>query len=381
MYSTCLFCSRNLGRNEVVPSFPVGRRLAFDVRLGRLWVICPHCARWNLSPLDERLEAIETCERRFRAAPLRYSTENIGLAYLPEGLELVRIGRALRPELAAWRYSRVWPGAGTRPASALSTAGFQARRAMHSLARLLPHERLGSRTGLWYHLLAHPDRIVDAIPDARGDRLLVRYRDLPSAELIRPESHEPWRLVIRLASGTVDLSGTVGLRTAGKLLAPLNGRGASLSQIRDALLKLRDAGDPQSYFSRVARLALRTAWGRSPSVPPSTLPVLRASSEAERLALYLTSRSFWAHGAIGSEPRAALADLPFVDRLALEMAVHEDSERLVMEGELAGLHAAWREAEEIAAIADTLLRTRTTAQRLFRLFTPNDPVPVAHPTG
>ena len=43
-----------------------------------------------------------------------------------------------------------------------------------------------------------------------------------------------------------------------------------------------------------------------------------------------------------------------VERLALEMAVHEESERRVLEGELAHLAEAWQGAEEIAAIADRL---------------------------
>ena len=40
------------------------------------------------------------------------------------------------------------------------------------------------------------------------------------------------------------------------------------------------------------------------------------------------------------------------ERLALEMSVHEESERRAMEGELAVLEAAWRDAEQIAAICD-----------------------------
>jgi hypothetical protein len=36
------------------------------------------------------------------------------------------------------------------------------------------------------------------------------------------------------------------------------------------------------------------------------------------------------------------------------MALNEESERRALEGELATLEAAWREAEEIAAIADAL---------------------------
>ena len=104
MYTTCLFCNESLGSNDVIERFPVGRRLAFDAEQGRLWVICGHCTRWNLSPLEERWEAIDDCERRFRATHLRYSTDNIGLAQLREGLELVRIGDPQRPEMAAWRY-------------------------------------------------------------------------------------------------------------------------------------------------------------------------------------------------------------------------------------------------------------------------------------
>ena len=37
------------------------------------------------------------------------------------------------------------------------------------------------------------------------------------------------------------------------------------------------------------------------------------------------------------------------------MAVHEETEREALEGELALLEQAWREAEEIAEIADGLL--------------------------
>ena len=37
------------------------------------------------------------------------------------------------------------------------------------------------------------------------------------------------------------------------------------------------------------------------------------------------------------------------------MALHEEQERRALEGEPAQLELAWREAEEIAAIADNLL--------------------------
>jgi hypothetical protein len=103
-----LFCSGALGRNESLEHFPVGRRLAFDAAKGRLWVVCPSCRRWNLSPLEIRWEAIEEAERAYRGTRLRASTEHIGLAKLKEGTELVRIGRPLLPEFAAWRYGSVF---------------------------------------------------------------------------------------------------------------------------------------------------------------------------------------------------------------------------------------------------------------------------------
>ena len=108
MYSTCLFCSGALGRNESIEHFAVGRRLAFDAAKGRLWVICLQCNRWNLTPLESRWEAIEEAERAYRATKLRSATEHIGLAKLKEGTELVRIGRPLLPEFAAWRYGKVF---------------------------------------------------------------------------------------------------------------------------------------------------------------------------------------------------------------------------------------------------------------------------------
>ena len=115
-----MFCKKPLGSNEVVEAFPVGRRLAFDPAKGRLWVVCRSCERWNLTPLEERWEAVETCERLFRATRIRTSTENVGLARHTEGLELVRIGEPLRPEFAAWRYGdqfrrrrRRWIAAGS----------------------------------------------------------------------------------------------------------------------------------------------------------------------------------------------------------------------------------------------------------------------------
>src|SRR4030095_13054321 len=104
MYSTCIFCHAALEANDTIEHFPVGRRLAFDADRGRLWVVCRRCRQWNLTPTEERWEAIEECERFYRDTRLRVSTDQIGLARLASGLELVRIGRPQRPEFAPLRH-------------------------------------------------------------------------------------------------------------------------------------------------------------------------------------------------------------------------------------------------------------------------------------
>jgi predicted nuclease with TOPRIM domain len=54
-------------------------------------------------------------------------------------------------------------------------------------------------------------------------------------------------------------------------------------------------------------------------------------------------------------------------KLATEMAAHEEMERAALAGELADLHERWKEAEEIAAVADTLTLSPAVLERLDRL--------------
>jgi hypothetical protein len=69
---------------------------------------------------------------------------------------------------------------------------------------------------------------------------------------------------------------------------------------------------------------------------------------------------------IDGEPAVRLARLPKDLRLALEMSLHEDSERRALDGELAELETAWRRAEEIAAIADDLLVPAEVSAKIRR---------------
>lgn len=383
MYTTCLFCNESLGRNDVIELFPVGRRVAFDPEKGRLWVICGECTRWNLSPIEERWEAIEDCERRFRATHLRYSTDNIGLAQLREGLELVRIGKALRPEVAAWRYGDVIQRRGSGRILGLATglARRGIRVAHEALSRITRDDApsiFADEPLTRLRLYRHRDRVLDVLTDERGNRSIIRWGHLDAAELMRPDPHEPWRLVVKHDRGLTTVTGDDGLRTAAKVLSALNAAGALPDDVRRATEKIEDAEDEQGYFSRIVALAMRTGWGRFPDAPLSAAPVAAPSSAAERLALHITNRSFWGRGSITSEPSTLMLRLPLVDRLALEMAANEDTERRALAGELLELERAWRDAEEVAAIADGMfggaqleeLRREHAARQLARVVPP-----------
>ncbi len=373
MYSTCTFCYGALGTNEVLETFSVSRRVAFDPKKACLWAVCPLCARWNLAPLDERWETVDECERRFRATSLRYSSGNIGLAWLKGDVELIRVGPALRPEVAAWRYGRVLTRPrpfGRRTMERAAAAFVGAMRAVITPGRTFGRDPRAAVAGLFLGL--YGGRVLDVVHLPREGEFeatdspiaVVRFRHLARAALVRPESGRPWSLSIPHDQGILTVEGDEGVRTVARLLAIINGteRGGGFSHemLETAVAKVDESALPDSYFNRVLAIALRSDWGRGHEESDGTavlqLNALEsASTEVERLALRLTGRTFWGRGGIGSEPSTALLDVPLVDRLALEIAAHEESERRALEGELEDLEAAWREADEIATIADALL--------------------------
>ena len=61
--------------------------------------------------------------------------------------------------------------------------------------------------------------------------------------------------------------------------------------------------------------------------------------------------------------------MPKPTKLALEMALHEEQERRALAGELIDLEMAWREAEEVAQIADNLLVSEEIEDDMARLKT------------
>ena len=366
MYTACLFCHTDLGANHFLSAFPVGRRLAFDPKRGRLWVICTRCGRWNLTPLEERWEAIDDSERLFRGTRLRMSTDNIGLARFRGGFELVRIGPALLPEIASWRYGtrlvRFDPDEAAQPRGLfMRGAGLIAKATASALVGYAHAVGLSDDAVLRMRTFRRTNGVLLRTSDEYGHAIVVRYSHLGEAELVRPEKDAPWQLKLAHDTGTAILAESPALRVAGKMLATLNVGVASQSEVQHAIAKLDEAGDPEGYFTRVASLAMRTSWGRFPDAPEEMAAGSRGSF-SERLALQLANRSFWGRGGTGSDEQTPLFRLPAVDRLALEMAANEDIERRALLGELDALHHAWKDAEEIASIADELFADDVLAE-------------------
>lgn len=351
MFSTCIFCNGPLGANESIEWFPVGKRLAFDAKKGRLWVVCPRCARWNLSPLDERWNAIDQCERAYRSTTLRVSTDNIGLARLGDGLELVRVGTPLRPEFAAWRYGtrfnrrrrriQLAAGGGIAATAALGVAvapmlapyvltGTISIIAFPGLSTVMGAVPMIGLVGIRDYLrddrviarLVPPHRAAHA-PGFSFDRdqpLVVRARQMSGSSLELGADGSATLHVVH-DRGIARYEGTAALQTMSVLVASSNRLGASDVQVRTAVSRIERRGDAAGYLASVSRLG------------------------AARGRVFSMLNSYRQLGALRLDP---------AERLALEMAMHEETERRALEGELALLATAWKEAEEIASIADEL---------------------------
>lgn len=316
MYTSCMFCNKPLGANQVVEHFPVGRRLAFDASQGRLWVVCQKCERWNLTPIEERWEAVETCERLFRETRVRVSTENVGLAKHREGLELVRIGAPLRSEFAAWRYGdqfgrrrkrAILYGAGAAVVFGGIIVGGAATGVISGAVL--------AQSGNFWNLWANGRNLVKLRTD-EGRTIKLKQMDLLGTRLRPAEGDAGFRLEIRQGKKKRSFEGTEAERLVGVIMPKINRGGGKAQTVQDAVSEIERLGHPDHFLKDVV-----------------TGDRFR---DKKGVAGYVNK-------------------MPQPTKFALEMALHEEQERLALNGELWRLERAWEEAEEIAAIADNLL--------------------------
>ncbi len=343
MYSTCLHCQRPLGSNDAIEHFPVARRIAFDADKGRLWAICAQCQRWNLAPFESRWEALEECERAFRGTRVRVSTDHVGLARLPDRTELVRIGAPQRPEFAAWRYGDQFGrrrrramlyGAGLVGGVGLSVAGVASLgvglAAVMPVFHVLNMVQIAAMGAVLRRPMPHPD---GGYFMTLGGPILEQRPDVPegwgiaighTARMERPVTlrtplREAWRVSKNFPLGTLRFRGNDATVVLQRSFVSINRAGARAGDIVDGVRLIEEVGDPARFGTWAA--TQRSAWSAQQYVGDN--------------------------GDLSQIPRAA--------RLAFEMALNEEAERRALEGELALLEAAWRDAEEVARIADGLL--------------------------
>ena len=216
--------------------------------------------------------------------------------------------------------------------------------------------------GLW--LARNQARVVHRVPAAAsptGEELAIRAGDVRFARIVSgtggsvalqlPNLSPPLRVeeggtVRWVAPPPIRLQGEDAERVLTRTLVRVNRTGAPLRKIDHALDRLAASGTRDAFLRRIAEQehGLFSQWSATSS---SRMPDVRGGFQ-RFLGTFRGER-------VGA---AALPlpppQLPHADRLALEMALHEESERRTLEGELAALEAAWREAEEIARIADVL---------------------------
>ncbi len=323
MYKTCAFCNGGFDGDGGPSGLGVGRRLAFDEWKGRLWVVCPRCGRWNLSPLDDRLERIEGVARAAAAGRLLASTEQVSLIRW-ERYDFVRVGKPPRLELAEWRYGErlkarrqerlkyVIPitlaAAGVMIAINAAAGGsmgvmtFQLPNIANSIyTRIVGRRRVPlteppicARCNTLMELRAKHVQRARLVPDSKADLALV---------VSCPKCHEEGAL----------LTGSDAAQALRQGLTFLNVQRSGKRRAADAAHEVEAIGGPDRLIQDVSRRQL-------------TLRSLRP----ER-------------------------------RLALEMAVDEQAEVLELERQ-------WREAEELADIADgTLSSDPIIEEQLKRL--------------
>lgn len=223
----------------------------------------------------------------------------------------MRVGKPSRAEFASWRYADRF---GHRRRMAMLYGAIGTVAAAGSLI-------VGLRAGLSVGMLGYgylfagtslrrdPAARVALIPRFVDESIPVNRRDLRQLRLLQQRRTEAWLLSLEHGFNMpyAQLTDYEGVTALALLLPVINRFGARKRDCTDALALLESDPNP---MAQVERAATRNAY---------------------------------------------LHALPRPVRLALEMSAHEDAERATAVGELALLELAWRDAEEIAAIADNLL--------------------------
>ena len=321
MFRTCAFCNAPFDGDGGPSGLGIGRRLAFDEWKGRLWVVCSRCSRWNLTPFDDRLEHIEAVARAAHEGRVAAATDQVSLIRW-QRYDFVRVGKPPRIELATWRYGErlrtrqrermkvVVPL--TIAAIGLGIAANVAAGGGFGVVVWNLH-----RTVDWVYVrMVGRRRVVMSEPPSCahcGSLMQLRARHVQFARVV-PDAHADVAVVLscpQCRHEGAQLTGTEAVQVLRQGLTYLNVTRSGRKRAEDAAREVDQLGGPEWLVRDVA-------------YHQATLRSLRP----ER-------------------------------RLALEMAVDEQAEA-------AELERQWREAEEIADIADGTMGTSAQVEEELR---------------
>jgi len=323
MYTTCAFCSGEFAGTGGDSGLGTGRRFAFDPWKSRAWVICHKCGRWNLTPYDTRVDTISALDRMASAGRVAATTEQVSLIRLGE-YDLVRVGKPPRIEYAHWRYGERLKARDRErlkvivPASIVVVGGMLAFNAvvggaMGGMVGNIP----AMINGIYVGSVGRRQLGIELPVCARcGHPMNLRAKHIQNARLTHG-THADLALILTCPICKAPGAQIEGenaekaLRTGLTYVGLKKGRNQK-KKARDAAVAVDRRGGPEEYL----RQAARTEW--------------------------------------------EIKSLPGVDLLAVEMAVDEQME-------LRELERQWREADELAQIADNLLESRVLEERLRQL--------------
>lgn len=321
MFSSCGFCNAAFDGDGGPSGLGVGRRIAFDDWKGRLWVVCPRCSRWNLTPFDDRLERIEAVARAASQGRIAASTDQVALIRW-ERYDFVRVGKPPRVELATWRYGerlRNRQRERMKVVIPLTVAAI----GLGIAANVAAGGGFGVIVWNVHHIV---DRIYVGMVGRRrvnldeapicvhcGSVLELRAKHIQYARVV-PDSHAEMAVLVscpRCRQDAAQLTGTDALQVLRQGLTFLNLDKGGRRKAEDAAREVDKSGGADYFVREIARREL-------------TLRSLRPERG-----------------------------------LALEMAVDERAE-------VEELERQWKEAEEIADIADGTLSTSAEIEEELR---------------
>lgn len=335
MYPTCIGCGRGLGSNSIISTCRLGKRIAFDAERGRLWVICGHCDRWNLVPIEERWEAIEECQSLTNASSAAGEGAGVTAYRLSRNLTLFRVGTCDTIKLAQWRYAPL----------------VRRRMRLHGLSEII--EQVSGRIlalfggslgyaisgwsglilgvlaiGIAYGLLSRLEgrRIVAFGRKDGTTPTPIRIRHLASTQIFA-DSEWPFFLVDVLSDdGPITLRGDRALFVAYLELVRAREDGTA-DDLRSALESLETFETSEDFIQHLTR---------------------RIARDHQRFAETERPEAQFDFSGI-------LQRLPTRSRLGLEISLTDLIERSVSSSRLTALRSRWLEADELATIADDLL--------------------------